>query len=257
MRCARVSCAWRAKPTTLMASTGNTQGIRFSTSPPSSAPSRATSQVPRGAAAGAAAALGAGLLPNCALARSAASRAGDTVAAAASAGQPPSTGSSARQPWPPCASTTGRGSGLPLRWGDRGTRAVHTAPSHAWVYGAAVSITLPVSAKNSSVCPCSAAGSPATRSTSAPSCTRALLLPSLRAGSACGAAWCAAAKAAASTAVVLRSGSCSVKWPSSGMHSLRHTSHEACNCTVTSLASGPGTKAPDTVTGTGNSTCPS
>jgi hypothetical protein len=52
-------------------------------------------------------------------------------------------------------------------------------------------------------------------------------------------------------------GSCSVNSPSSGMHSLRHTSQEARSLIVASLASGPGAKVLATVTGTGSSTVPS
>ena len=67
----------------------------------------------------------------------------------------------------------------------------------------------------------------------------------------------AASKAAPLSAVVLRMGKASVKSPSSGMHSLRQTSHEAWSLTVTSCASGPGAKVLATVTGTGSSTVPS
>ena len=47
MRWPRRSSAWRVKPTTLIASTGNTQGIRFSIRPPSRAPSRAAANAER------------------------------------------------------------------------------------------------------------------------------------------------------------------------------------------------------------------
>jgi hypothetical protein len=175
--------------------------------------------------------------------------------AAAAAGQPPSTASSARQPWPAWASTTGIGSGLALRCADSGTRAVHTPSCQSCVQGAAVSITLAVSGKKSSFCPRSAAGRPATRSSRSLPSTRAWLPGAAASG--WGWALRAASNAAAFSAVVLWIGSCSVKVPSSGMHSLRHTSHEACSWNVTSLASGPGANAPPTVMGTGSSTWPS
>ncbi len=77
------SSAWRVKPTTLIASTGNTQGMRLRIRPPSSAPSSAATkpiEAP-GAAAGAAALL-----------RSAASSAGDTAGRRGrGCGQVPST----------------------------------------------------------------------------------------------------------------------------------------------------------------------
>ena len=227
--------------------------MRFRISPPSSAPASAASQVPSGAGVAAAGAVGAAALA--ALAFSAASSAGDMPFSAATAGQPPGTGSSARQPWPPWASTTGIGAGPSLRWGDSGRRAVHTAPSHCCVGVAAVSTTPVVSGNTSSVWPCSAGGRPATRSSTASPSTCALLPP--RAGRSRGWAAAAASNAAACNAVVLRKGNCSVKLPSSGMHSWRHTSQEALSWKVASLASGPGLKAGETVMGTGNSTVPS
>ncbi len=232
-----------------MASTGNTQGMRLRMSPPSSAPASASSQVASGAGV---AGMGCALA---ALAFKAASSAGDMPTGAATAGQPPATGSSTRQPWPPWASTMGRGSGPSLRSRDSGTRAVQTAPSHCWVGVAAVSMTPVVSGKTPSALPCSAAGRPATRSSRAPPSTRAPLPSCVGRGT--GWALAAASKAAALSAVVPARGSCSVKSPSSGMHSWRHTNHDALSRNVTSRASGPGLKAGDTVTGTGSSTVPS
>ncbi len=72
-----------------------------------------------------------------------------------------------------------------------------------------------------------------------------------------GCALAAAAKAAELSAVEPCSGTVSVKRPSSGMHSLRQASHEACSVKLASRASGPGAKALLTVRGTGSSTVPS
>jgi hypothetical protein len=104
--------------------------------PPTSAPSSAHAKVATGTADGAlrgAAGAPPGT-PRAALAASAASSAGDTPAAGAGAGQVPPTAASARQPWPLSAtSTSGIWAGLPARSGDRGTSAVHTAPSQRCV----------------------------------------------------------------------------------------------------------------------------
>jgi hypothetical protein len=82
-------------------------------------------------------------------------------------------------------------------------------------------------------------------------------MPAVLASTGCGCARAAASNAAPWSAVVLLMGSCSVKSPSSGMHSLRHTSHDACSLMVASRASGPGAKVLATVIGTGSSTVPS
>ena len=229
-------------------------------SPPSKAPSSAAVRVRVDAPEGAAG--GSPLPARAALALSAASSAGDTLALAATAGQGPCTVRSARYPGRgvlPCtrsASTTGKVLGLLLRCSASGMRAVHTSPSHCWVPGAALCSTSGISGNRSSVLPRSAAGSPATRTCRASPSTWACCC-ALAFASGWGCAFWAASKAALCSAVVLWMGSCRVKWPSSGMHSLRHTSHEALSCTVTSLANGPGAKVWATVTGTGSSTVPS
>ncbi|MPN05929.1 hypothetical protein SDC9_153183 [bioreactor metagenome] len=231
--------------------------MRLRIRPPTSAPNSAASQMPTGTAEmeegedGAAPSL---LPPNCALALSAASSAGDTVAGAAVAGQPPSTGSSARQPCPSLASTTGMGEGLSLRCCDSGTRAVHTSPSHCWLISPAVWITDSVSGKKDSVRPLSSPGRPAPRTLIASPSTLTEPLALASADRLRGWAFSASAKAAEFSAVVPWIGTCSVNVPSSGMHSLRHTSQVACNWKVASLASGPGLKVLATVIGTGSST---
>ena len=234
-----------------MASTGKTQGMRFRIKPPRRAPINAAIKVRSDAG---------GALAAAALLRSAASSAGDTVAAAATCGQVPSTLSSARQPWPSDPSTTGITDGLLLRCAASGTRAVHTAPFHSCVQGAAVSMTSAVSGKKSNGLPRSATGRFCTDSVSAvPSICAWLagMRPSDTLATGCGCALAAASNAALFKAVVLFTGNFSANSPSSGMHSLRHTSHAALSLISISLDSRPGLKSGETVSGTGNSTVPS
>ncbi len=220
-----------------MASTGNTQGIRFSTMPPSSAPSNASAKAPAGTASRAA--MGAGAAPTgAALDLSAASSAGDTPATGASAGQAPCTWASARQPWPPATSTSGMCDGLSLRSGDTGRSAVQAPSSQRWVQvrgpavspgWAAVRITPGVSGNSSRFWPRSAAGSPFTRTCRRwpPSANVTLCSPA----SGLGCALRAASNAGPFSAVELRSGSLSENSPSCGMHSTRHTSQLALSRT--------------------------
>ena len=79
------------------------------------------------------------------------------------------------------------------------------------------------------------------------------VLPGL-AGSACGSALRAASNAAALSPVEPRTGIFSVKSPSCGTHSLRHTSQAACSRTSRSLPSADGWNAGEIVSGTGSST---
>ncbi len=141
-------------------------------------------------------------------------------------------------------------------------RAVQTSPCQSCVPSSAVSMMPGVSGKKSIGLPRTASGRPATVSTSMPRSTRAWLrVPPAAAAagrdSGCGWAWRAASKSCACMAVVLAMGTCRVKVPSSGMHSLRQTSQEAWRVKVALRASGPGENAPETVMGTGSSTVPS
>ena len=234
------------KLTTLMASTGNTQGIKFKIMPPISAPSSAAQKVmgvdDDPACTGAA--------PAAALACSAACSAGGTCTTGAALGQGPVTGASMRTAVSPAATTTGSKVGLSVRWGDSGSEAVHTAPFHACVQAAAGSVIAPVSGYSARVWPCSAAGRPVSDTFSAWPSTVIWLLP---AGCGLGVAAKVAANAAPLLAVELRVVRLSVKVPSCGIHSLRHTSQAALRLTSSWLA----LKLGATVRGTGSSTVPS
>ena len=253
------------KPSTLIASTGNTQGIRFSTSPPISAPSSAQTKVVAGTAVGAAG--GGALAPALALAFSAASSAGDTPAGKASAGQAPATGASARQPRSPATNTSVIFSGLSARSGETGTSAVQTSPSQCWLQlraptgspglagVAAVTTTPGDSGNSSSGWPRTSTGKPATRT--------ARRLPSSFSATWCApatsAGWLfsAASNAAPFNAVELRRGILRANSPSCGMHSLRHTSQVALSLTSSASASTPGLYSGVMMSGTGSSTVPS
>jgi hypothetical protein len=152
-RCRRVSPACAAKPTILIASTGNTQGMRLSTRPPSSAPSSAASKVDEGAEFGRCAAA---LVALAALAAAPSCSAGETSARGAAAGQLPDTG--ARRARRPAGRlpvgqrhTTGIVCGLSLRWSasgiGRSTRRCPRIGSSPACRLAAVSITSGVSGK--------------------------------------------------------------------------------------------------------------
>ena len=181
MRCACRSSPWRAKPSTLSASTGNTQGIRFRIIPPKSAPNRASHQL---GLTGAALRLKRAWAA-CALACSAALSAGETSdGRTANAGHVPLTWAWATKPSRPflgsapfvvpSGSRTSRMDsdwGALLRWADSGTRAVHTAPSQLCVMGAAVSMISGSCANSASVWPRTWAGRPDTRHTREPSVT--------------------------------------------------------------------------------------
>ena len=228
-----------------MASTGNTQGIRFKISPPSSAPSRAAAHDRLGAA---------GICEAALLARKAASRAGDNVGAATVRGHSPCTSATVRKPWPVAvASTSGISVGLWLRMAVSGTVADQMGPSQCWVMVAAGAVISGVSGNSSSVWPRSAAGRSATVTWMSASCTCTLL----RAFRSVGWAARAASNAVACMPVELFTGSFSTKSPSSGMHSWRHTSQAACSFTSSSLASSDGLKSGEIVSGTGSSSVPS
>ena len=206
LRWRRASPAWLAKPSTLMASTGNTHGIRLSSRPPMKAPSSATMKLPAVADVGVATGLRAA---SAALAASAACSAGETVARGGALGQTPVTGASARHAmgWPGWRSaaasvtTTGISVGLALRWSASGMVALQVAPFHAWVQSlpetAAVRITSPVSGKKPSVLPCAMAGRPSRRTFSVLPCTS--IVPGPASGTGCAAS--AASKPALSSAV--------------------------------------------------------
>jgi hypothetical protein len=237
--------------TTLMASTGNTQGIRFRIRPPSSAPSSAsTSEVepPAGAAAVAAA-----------LALRAVSGALDTPGPAATLGHSPTTLSSARQPWPPDANTTGIKEGLFSRCGASGMLAVHSAPFQACLGVAAVSITSGVSGKTSSVLPRNSTGRPCTLKRSRLPSIRTTLSGRMPWVVSAGRGWAlkAASNAAPLSAVEPLRGIWRANSPSSGMHSLRHTSQDALSLMSSVLPVRGGLKSGVIVSGTGSSTVPS
>src|SRR6218665_301449 len=215
----------RVKPTSLMASIGKTQGIRFRIRPPSSAPNNAA----RSAGAGAPDTVDtpdAAVPAACAaLASSALWSAGDTPATAATGGHGPGPSSSAREPGrsAPCptarsalcsTSTTGSVAGLLLRSGDTGMRAVHRLPFQAWVHGLALAMICGVSGNRSRVLPRSAAGRPGTLICRCwPS---GCAWPCAPSASGRGRACQAASNAAPLSAVLLRIGSCSVDRPPSG-----------------------------------------
>ncbi len=148
-------------------------------------------------------------------------------------------------------------SGLAPRWSASGTVAVQVPPSQAWVQSlpstAPLRITSAVSGKKPSVLPCVAAGRPSTRTFS--------VLPSTAMApgvfSAVGWAAKAASKAALCIAVEPCAGRVSANSPSSGMHSLRHTSQLALSFSGTPSApvsETGGRKSGATVSGTGSST---
>ncbi|MET3914325.1 hypothetical protein ABID97_001107 [Variovorax sp. OAS795] len=204
------------------------------------------------------------------MAASAACSAGETsVRGAAAAGQVPPTGASVRQAigWPgwrsgsASATTSGRLVGLALRWSASGSVAVQVPPCQRCVQSlpdsAAVRISSGVSGKKPSVLPWAAAGRPSRRT------CRLLPLTSTAPGlaSGCGCAAWAASKSALCSAVEPCSGSARLNSPSSGMHSLRHTSHVALSRMSIDEAPAPsasgGLKLLDTSSGTGSSTVPS
>ncbi|MCY1173746.1 hypothetical protein D9M73_139210 [compost metagenome] len=238
----RLSSAWRAKPITLIARTGNTQGIRLRIRPPSSAPSSAVAKVRDTAEAG--------WLKL--LRRNASSSAGDTPATAATCGHWPTTWASARQPLSPRVSTNGISVGLWLRWSDKGTTAFQTLPSQDCATGAAVSITSFVSGKNPSTLPRASAGNPGTLTLSVLPSIRTV--PALASGRGC--AWKLALKTSVWRAVLLRAGILSANSPSSGTHSLRHISHCAFSLISKSPPRSEGLNRGVTVSGTGRSTVP-
>ena len=229
MRWPRRSSAWRVKPTTLIASTGNTQGIRLRSRPPSSAPSSAATSV-IDAVAGAAGAPVAGFRRR----RAAPPATPATGSRQRRRRRPQATG---RSPWLrraspglPSASTTGITAGLAARWADSGTRG---GP------GVALPGLRPLARRSRSLrrfpgrtpasCRAAAAGRPATLTLSALPSTCDLAV-GWRAASGC-------ASNAASNAAPLAARWCSCTGilsensPSSGMHSLRQTSHAAFSLT--------------------------
>ena len=201
---------------------------------------------------------------------SAAWSAADTGVATAVAGQVPDTAACVRQPqaWPgvrsasASASTSGRWSGLWLRCSARGMVAFQTGPSHCCVQSfpdtAAVWISSGTSGKNSRVLPCALVGKPFTDTCRLLPTTCTLLLGS--AAKAWGWAARACSKALVLNAVELCSGRLSANSPSSGIHYLRQTSHDALswmsNALVLDAISGI-LKSGVMVSGTGSSTVPS
>ena len=227
----------REKPSTFSDNTGNTQGIRFRISPPTSAKTTASAK-PGGAAAGAGVT---SALPSA-----------GAAAGAAGAGQGVVTATATRRPaaWPALVSTTGIVAGDSVRCGSTGTRAVQVPSAQAVCGFAALTITPGVSGRKPSSRPCQAAGSPATRTTSSPPCNAA----SARApGTSCGRAARAASNSAACPAVAALTGSFSVNSPLSGMQTSLHTSHSAANFTVSVSPARPA----GTISATGSSRVPS
>jgi len=159
---------------------------------------------------------------------------------------------SVRQPCAPAASTIGSTAGLAARCGDSGTCAVQVSPCQAWDHWPAVSITSPVSGKNSSFLPRTDAGSPSTFTLIAWPVTSTWLAPASGLGRASKLAW----NAAPLPAVVLRTGTLKANSPSSGMHSWRQTSQLTLSLTGRSSEI-EGLKSGAMVKGTGSSTVPS
>ena len=150
----------------------------------------------------------------------------------------------------PSTNTAASDAGLSLRCAESGTRAVQRLPFQVCSTGAAGSITLPVSGKNASVLPATAAGSPSASITSAWPSTRPFTTAP---GAARGMRACAAANASPLPAVAALVGSASVNSPDSGMHTSLQTSQSARSLTRTVGAEKPAA----TVTGTGSSSASS
>ena len=234
----RRSCACAAKPSTFSDSTGNTQGIRFSSAPPSSASSSAAHR-PSAATAGAGGSTSA--LPSA-----------GSGATAATAGQGVVTCSASCRPAGASGvvSTTGMRWGPSLRCGSSGSVADQVSPFHAATGLAAFCSTPGVSGSSVNGLPCHAAGRPATRTTRSPPCTAA---EACAPGTGCGSAARAASKSPAFAAVAACTGSCSANSPDSGMQTSLHTSQSARSFTSSVCAAKPA----GTVTGTGSSSVPS
>ena len=172
VRWPRRSSAWRAKPSTLIASTGNTQGIRLSSRPPSRAPSSAATKRaptarrrrrrPRRCAVAARPA---------APARPAARRGDGRPGAADRRFGAPGDRLARRAVGLGQRHHHRHHAGLALRWSASGTlrRPGVAVPGLGPVLAgtAAVWMTSPVSGKNSSVLPRAAAGRPSSRTWSA------------------------------------------------------------------------------------------
>ncbi len=149
--------------------------------------------------------------------------------------------------------------GLALRWSASGMMAVQVSPCQACVQSlpdtAAVWIRSVTSGKNSSVLPRAAGGRPSIRIFSVLPATSTV--PVLT--SATGSAACAASNAAlCRLAVEPCTGSLTANWPSSGIHSCRHTSQDALSRMSALAGAGqlwwPGWKSARRCSGTGSST---
>jgi hypothetical protein len=239
-----------ASPSTFSDSTGNTQGMRFSSAPPTSANSsaigRPSAEPP--AAFGEPCAVGVAGAATAAGAPGVDDVGGHGVVTETVTARPaaPST----RAGWPSAevaTSTAGIAVGDSLRCGSSGTRVCHRSPFHAACCGAAFAITPAVSGRNSSVRPRQAAGSPSTCTTTASPSTVAFAAAP---GTARGTAALAASNSAACPPVAACAGTLNANSPDSGMHTSLQTSHSALSVTSSCAP----LKAGATVSGTGSST---
>ena len=173
IRSARRLSGW-ASESSFNESTGNTQGMRFSSTPPASASASVNHKDDDDADDE----------DGDAVVSELAGTAGAVVAlAGAMAGAAPATGAPvgqgpamSKRTWMPAAapstSTAAIADGLSLRWAESGTRADQRLPCQDCTTGAAGSITPPVSGKKASVLPVSSACKPSTSTRSACPSTR-------------------------------------------------------------------------------------
>ena len=228
---------------TLIANTGNTQGIKFKIRPPNNAapiahnhalkPCGVAFRFKAGAVADGVGAVGLGKGGHAPLMR-------ETVRNAASG---LSTGNT----------TNGKESAVPSRCTESGSVAFHTPLFHACTLGCvavAGSTMFMVSANTCSVLPCHAAGRPSIFTASALSTNWACAEPF---SNALGVSARLAANAAPLEAVEPLAGIVSTNCPSCGTHSWRHTNHEADKRTSTSPVA-EGIKPFSIVSGTGSNT---
>ena len=243
-----------------MASTGNTQGIKFRIKPPKKAATSAHHNPP--VSAGAAGAL-----------KGAAAKLLSALAETALSGQVPLTSASAWTLLPSSANSSPICAGCVLRWGDKGKRALQVAPCQVCVPAsggaaapapvasvlrtgspgvalAAVTNTSTASGNTEIDLPCHCAGRPCALSTKLSPSSCACTLPA----SGVGRAARAASNSARCVATEPCSGRRSPNSPSCGMHSVRQTSQDALRRRAMSLAPGAGRKVGATVTVTGSKT---
>ena len=245
---ARRCCPWAARPSTFSDSTGKTQGIRFSSAPPSRASSNDTARPDAGGGA-----LSAGAPAPPPAEPPAEPPAGGQAPLTCTVSCTPAGGAAAGpapEDAPAWASTASNRSGLWLRCADSLTRATQAPSTHRASCAAALSITPGNSGNRRSVRPAQSAGSPETRSCSASGSTCACASAP---GRTCGCAARAASKSAPCAAVAACAGSLSANSPDSGMHTSLHTSHSACSRTSSACPAKPA----GTCTGTGSSSVPS